>query len=59
MIQPRAGAAPTVELRQWREGTSQPFDTRANVGAGMHTMPGFTLDGDHALPAEEPDSAAG
>ena len=58
MIQPRLGAAPTVEMRQWREGASELFDTRANVGVGMHTLPGFTLDGDHTMPVEEPDSAA-
>jgi hypothetical protein len=27
--------APAVELRQWREGVSQPFDARANLGAGV------------------------
>ncbi|HEY5934603.1 MAG TPA: hypothetical protein VIU61_08210, partial [Kofleriaceae bacterium] len=59
MIQPRTGAAPTVEMRQWREGASELFDTRANVGVGMHTLPGFTLDGEHTMPVEEPDSAAG
>ena len=26
---------PTVELRQWREGVSQPFDAGANLGAGV------------------------
>jgi UDP-2,3-diacylglucosamine pyrophosphatase LpxH len=39
LIQPPvAGAAsanPTVELRQWREGVSQPFDAGANLGAGV------------------------
>ncbi|MBA3397261.1 MAG: hypothetical protein H0T89_31835 [Deltaproteobacteria bacterium] len=44
LIQPRANLAPLVELRQWREGTTQPFDARANVGAGVHTLPGFTFD---------------
>jgi len=36
-IQPPAVAAdpPTVELRQWREGVSQPFDAGANMGAGV------------------------
>ncbi len=36
-IQPPAGASdpPTVELRQWREGVSQPFDAGANLGAGV------------------------
>jgi len=36
-IQPPATATdpPTVELRQWREGVPQPFDARANLGAGV------------------------
>jgi UDP-2,3-diacylglucosamine pyrophosphatase LpxH len=38
------GAAPRVELRQWRDGTTQPFDARADLGAGVHTLPGFTYD---------------
>jgi UDP-2,3-diacylglucosamine pyrophosphatase LpxH len=54
-IQPRPDAAPDVELRQWRDGTSQPFDPRANLGAGVHTSPGLDLDADPATPA--PDSA--
>lgn len=44
MIQPRDGAPPITELRQWREGTTQPFDARANLGAGVTTLPGFTFD---------------
>ncbi|MBA3821897.1 MAG: hypothetical protein H0X17_23640 [Deltaproteobacteria bacterium] len=44
LIQPREVGAPVIELRQWREGTTQPFDARANLGAGVHTLPGFTLD---------------
>ncbi|MDQ3368673.1 MAG: hypothetical protein M3680_24860 [Myxococcota bacterium] len=44
LIQPREAGAPVIELRQWREGTTQPFDARANLGAGVHTLPGFTLD---------------
>jgi hypothetical protein len=44
LIQPRADAPPSVELRHWREGTTQPFDARANVGAGVTTMQGFTYD---------------
>ena len=44
LIEPRDGAAPRVELRQWREGTTQPFDARANLGAGVTTLPGFTYD---------------
>jgi UDP-2,3-diacylglucosamine pyrophosphatase LpxH len=38
LIQPpaeHAAGPPTVELRQWREGVSQPFDARANLGAGV------------------------
>ena len=38
-IQPRAGALPLVELRQWRDGVSQPFDAGADLGAGV-TAPG-------------------
>jgi UDP-2,3-diacylglucosamine pyrophosphatase LpxH len=33
-IQPGA-EVPVVELRQWREGVSQPFDAGANLGAGV------------------------
>jgi len=29
LIQPREGGAPRVELRQWREGASHPFDAKA------------------------------
>ncbi len=43
VIQPREGK-PAVELRQWSEGTTQPFDARANLGAGVTTLPGFTYD---------------
>lgn len=42
LIQPRAGLLPHVELRQWRDGTSQPFDASADLGAGV-TMPGGPL----------------
>ncbi|HET7501755.1 MAG TPA: hypothetical protein VFK02_12145 [Kofleriaceae bacterium] len=38
LIQPpaeRAAGPPTVELRQWREGVSRPFDVGANLGAGV------------------------
>jgi UDP-2,3-diacylglucosamine pyrophosphatase LpxH len=35
LIQPRAAAQPLVELRQWREGGSQPFDAKADLGAGV------------------------
>ncbi len=40
-IQPREGGGPHVELRQWRDGTSQPFDARANLGAGVTTLTGL------------------
>jgi UDP-2,3-diacylglucosamine pyrophosphatase LpxH len=44
-ISPSAsGGAPPVELRQWREGTSQVFDAGANIGAGGQTIPGFAMD---------------
>jgi hypothetical protein len=43
-ISPNPGAPPTVELRQWREGTTQPFDAGANLGAGGMTMPGLPID---------------
>ena len=39
LIQPRTGVLPLVELRQWREGGSQPFDASADLGAGV-TAPG-------------------
>ena len=32
LIQPRARAAPVVELRQWRDGASLPFRTEAETG---------------------------
>ena len=40
LIQPRAGALPLVELRQWRDGVSTPFDATADLGAGV-TAPGI------------------
>ncbi len=44
-IQPNAALGPpTVELRQWREGVSQPFDAQANIGAGVTTLPGVKWD---------------
>jgi UDP-2,3-diacylglucosamine pyrophosphatase LpxH len=42
-IQPRPGALPLVELRQWRDGVSQPFDAGADLGAGV-TNPGIVAD---------------
>ena len=39
-IQPRVGAPPQVELRQWRDGTSLPFDAHEDIGAGV-TNPGL------------------
>ena len=41
LIQPREDAPPAVELRQWREGGSLPFDVQANIGAGAQTVPGI------------------
>jgi UDP-2,3-diacylglucosamine pyrophosphatase LpxH len=40
LIQPRDGALPLVELRQWRDGMSQRFDAGADLGAGV-TSPGL------------------
>jgi UDP-2,3-diacylglucosamine pyrophosphatase LpxH len=40
LIQPRDGGLPLVELRQWRDGMSQPFDAGADLGAGV-TAPGM------------------
>jgi len=43
-IQPGGGPAstPHVGLRQWRDGTSQPFDAAADLGAGV-TAPGLNI----------------
>ncbi|MGE3456423.1 MAG: hypothetical protein AB7O24_15040 [Kofleriaceae bacterium] len=44
LIQPPvAEGPPLVELRQWREGVSQPFDASANLGAGVNTLDGLTV----------------
>lgn len=43
LIQPRPGGLPLVELRQWRDGVSQPFDAGADLGAGV-TSPGIVTD---------------
>jgi UDP-2,3-diacylglucosamine pyrophosphatase LpxH len=43
-ISPNPGGPPTVELRQWREGTTQAFDVGANVGVGGMTLPGIPID---------------
>jgi UDP-2,3-diacylglucosamine pyrophosphatase LpxH len=40
LVQPRVQGKPIVELRQWREGASLPFDDRADIGAGV-TNPGI------------------
>jgi UDP-2,3-diacylglucosamine pyrophosphatase LpxH len=40
LVQPRPGGKPSVELRQWRDGASLPFDDRADIGAGV-TNPGI------------------
>jgi len=39
LIVPRDDGKPTVELRQWRDGASLPFDAGANLGAGGMTNP--------------------
>lgn len=39
LIVPRAEGRPVVELRQWRDGSSMPFDAGANLGAGGMTDP--------------------
>jgi hypothetical protein len=66
LIQPAAAGAapgpPTVELRQWHEGVSQPFDARANLGAGVtQNVRWDNLDPpDHPAPAghaPDPDRA--
>jgi len=41
LIQPRAGVLPLVELRQWRDGVSTPFDAGADLGAGVTSPGGF------------------
>jgi UDP-2,3-diacylglucosamine pyrophosphatase LpxH len=43
LILPRANALPLVELRQWRDGVSQPFDAGADLGAGV-TSPGIPTE---------------
>jgi hypothetical protein len=40
-IQPRAGAPPDTDLRQWREGATHAFDPGASLGAGVHTLTGL------------------
>jgi UDP-2,3-diacylglucosamine pyrophosphatase LpxH len=40
LLQPRPNGKPLVELRQWRDGASLPFDDRADIGAGV-TNPGM------------------
>jgi UDP-2,3-diacylglucosamine pyrophosphatase LpxH len=34
LISPRVGAPPVIELRQWRDGATVPFDASADLGAG-------------------------
>jgi UDP-2,3-diacylglucosamine pyrophosphatase LpxH len=55
---PPAGALapPSVELRQWREGVSQPFDAGANLGAGVTQNVRF--EDLEAAPADAPGSEA-
>jgi UDP-2,3-diacylglucosamine pyrophosphatase LpxH len=43
LIQPRVNAQPLVELRQWREGSSQPFDAKADLGAGVTAAGGESV----------------
>jgi UDP-2,3-diacylglucosamine pyrophosphatase LpxH len=43
-IQPRPGSAPVCELRQWRDGASQPFDAKADLGAGVTATDGSVID---------------
>jgi hypothetical protein len=40
LIEPDAGGTPQVQLRQWRDGASLPFDAAADLGAGV-TSPGI------------------
>lgn len=35
LVEPRVGAPPVVELRQWRDGGSVAFDASADLGAGV------------------------
>ena len=35
LVQPQPGGAPKVELRQWRDGASLPFDAADDIGAGV------------------------
>jgi hypothetical protein len=46
LIEPVEGHPPRVELRQWRDGTTQPFDAHADLGAGVTTLPNFRFDAD-------------
>ena len=48
LIVPRAEGKPVVELRQWRDGSSQPFDAGANLGAGGMTNPHIPIIRDQA-----------
>jgi hypothetical protein len=38
-----AAGAPSIELRQWRDGMPQAFDAGADLGAGV-TVPGAPID---------------
>jgi UDP-2,3-diacylglucosamine pyrophosphatase LpxH len=48
LIQPRPGAQPAVELRQWRDGMSEPFDAGADLGAGVTSSGGLADAADWA-----------
>ena len=56
LIQPRVGTSPVVELRQWRDGMSQPFDAFADLGAGV-THPGIIGAQTPDWTVKEPESA--
>ncbi len=58
LIQPAdAAGPPNVELRQWREGVSQPFDAGANIGAGV--TQNIRVDDVEPLDETRPPRAAG
>jgi hypothetical protein len=43
LIVPREDGKPVVELRQWRDGASLPFDAGANLGAGGMSNPAIPI----------------
>ena len=59
LIQPDASSAapgpPTVELRQWREGVSQPFDVGPSIGTSLSQK--LRLDGlEHGGHGDSPEA---